>query len=285
VGALKWAGENAGQFDIKKTEAFLFTRRRNNKKPNVKAKIRVGNHEVRYYKEATRWLRVWLDDMLTLNDHTKNTLAKARRAQNRVRSLMNNKGLSPESGQRIQVAAVQAVALYGSELWWRGQMDGAQKVQKVWNEQGRRVTGCFRTTPQGALMNHAAFRPAEALLNNQLWGYKMREMMMPDAAGGGRMFGMEGNVVRRVVGIDELIPEDHPVEKRMYDGTTFPDIRKRLRGQVMIQEEDQALQEARKDMQGLVFWTDGLRKEDEWTGCAVVWTEEGRWNKRRVHKG
>jgi hypothetical protein len=46
VGALKWAGENAGQFDIKKTEAFLFTRRRNNKKPNMKAKIRVGNHEV-----------------------------------------------------------------------------------------------------------------------------------------------------------------------------------------------------------------------------------------------
>jgi hypothetical protein len=53
----------------------------------------------------------------------------------------------------------------------------------------------------------------------------------------------------------------------------------------MIQEEDQALQEARKDMQGLVIWTDGSRKEDEWTGCAVVWTEEGRWNKRRVHKG
>jgi hypothetical protein len=223
--------------------------------------------------------------MLTLKDHTKKTLAKARRAQNRVRSLMNNKRLSPESCQRFQVAAVQAVALYGSELWWRGQKDGAQKVQKVWNEQGRRVTGCFRTTPQGALMNHAALRPAEALLNNRLWRYKMTEMIMPDAAGGGRMFGMEGNVVRRVVGIDELIPEDHPVEKRMYDGPTLPEIRKRLRGQVMIEEEDQTLQEARKDMQGLVCWTDGLRKEDEWTGCAVVWTEEGRWNKRRVHRG
>jgi hypothetical protein len=82
----------------------------------MKARIRVGDHEVQYNKEATRWLGVWLDDMLTLKDHTKKTLAKARRTQNRLRSLMNNKGLSPGSCQRIQVAAVQVVALYGAEL-------------------------------------------------------------------------------------------------------------------------------------------------------------------------
>ena len=83
----------------------------------MNARVRVGNHEVSYNKEATRWLGVWLDDMLTLNDHTKKTLAKARKAQNRVRSLMTKKGLSSEGCKRIQVAAVQAVALYGSELW------------------------------------------------------------------------------------------------------------------------------------------------------------------------
>jgi len=55
--------------------------------------------------------------MLTLNDHTKKTLAKARRAQDRVKSLMTKKGLSSVGCKRIQVAAVQAVALYGAELW------------------------------------------------------------------------------------------------------------------------------------------------------------------------
>jgi len=94
----------------------LFTRRRKNKEPKMNARIRVGSHEVPYNKEASRWLGVWLDDMLTLNDHTKKTLAKARRAQNRVRSLMMKKGLSSEGCKRIQVAAVQVVALYGSEL-------------------------------------------------------------------------------------------------------------------------------------------------------------------------
>jgi len=39
------------------------------------------------------------------------------------------------------------------------------------------------------------------------------------------------------------------------------------------------------EREGLVFWTDGSRKEDEWVGCAVVWEEDGRWKKRRVHLG
>ena len=53
---------------------------------------------------------------------------------------------------------------------------------------------------------------------------------------------------------------------------------------MIIQEEEQALEEARNEREGLVLWTDGLRQDDEWVGCAVVWKEE-RWNKRRVHLG
>jgi len=41
-----WAKDNACQYDIEKTEAILFTRRRRNKEPKMKAKIRVGNHEI-----------------------------------------------------------------------------------------------------------------------------------------------------------------------------------------------------------------------------------------------
>jgi len=140
-------------------------------------------------------------------------------------------------------------------------------------------------TPQRAPMNDAALRPAEAQLNNRLRRYKMRQMIMPDATGRGKRLEMAGNVVRRVEGIDELIPEDYPLEKRRYEGTTLPEIKKRLKGQLIIQEEEQALGEAKKEREGLVFWTDGARKEDEWTGCAVVWAVEGGWSKRSVHLG
>ena len=282
-GAESWAKENACQFDIEKTEAMLFTCKRNNKEPKMKARVRVGNHKVRYNKEATRWLGMWLDDMLTLNDHTKKTLAKARKAQNRVRSLTVKQGLNLGSCQQIQVAAVQAVILYGSELWWREQKDRAQEVQKVLNEQGRRVTGCFRTTPQGALMNDAGLLPAEPLLNNRLRRYKVRQMMMPDSSGGGRMIKIRGSVCQRVEGIDELIPEEFQ-ERRSYETTTLPKTRQSLKGKVIIQEEEEAKKEAVRGREGLVLWTDGARKEDEWTGCAVVWKRE-KWEKRKVHLG
>ena len=177
------------------------------------------------------------------------------------------------------------MALYGSELRWHGQDHRAQEAQKLLNEQGRRVTGCFRTTPQGALINDAGLRPAKAVLNNQVRQYMLRQTMMPDAQGQGRIFEIPRNVSHRVEGIDELILEDKPFERRSYERTTLSTEIRRLEGKVIIQDEEQALEEAKLEMDGLVLWTDGSRKEDEWVGCAVVWEEEGRWKKRRVHLG
>lgn len=91
AGTQTWAKDIACQFDIEKSEAMLFTRRRSTMEIMMEAKIHFGNLEVCYNKEATRWLGVWLDDMLTLKDHTKKTAVKAKRGQNRVLSLMNNK--------------------------------------------------------------------------------------------------------------------------------------------------------------------------------------------------
>ena len=65
-------------------------------------------------------------------------------------------------------------------------------------------------------MNDVGLRPATALLNNRVRRYKLRQMMMPDAQGGGRMLEVRRNVLQRVEGIDELIPEDKPFEMRSY---------------------------------------------------------------------
>jgi len=198
---------------------------------------------------------------------------------------MTKKGLCSEGCKRIQVAAVQAVALYGAELWRHGQKNRAHEVQTLLNEQGRRVTGCFRTTPQGALMIDAGLRLAVALRNIRIRRYQLRQMMMPDAQGGGKMLEVWRNVTQGVEGIDELIPEDKPFERRCYERTTLPKENRCLKGKVIIQDEEQALKEAKLAREGLVLWTDGSKKEDEWVGCAVVWEEEGRWNKRRTHLG
>jgi len=97
------------------------------------------------------------------------------------------------------------------------------------------------------------------------------------------MLEVRRNVLQRVEGIDELIPEDKPFERRSYERTTLPTEKRCLKGKVIIQDEEQAMEVAKREREGLVLWTDGSRKEDEWVGCAVVWKEEG-WKKRRVHK-
>ena len=140
---------------------------------------------------------------------------------------------------------------------------GAQEIQKVLNAQGRRVTGCFRTTPQVALMHDTGLGPALPYLNNRVQRYKLRQMMMPDAKGGGRESQSKRNDLQRMEGIDELIPEEFD-DKRLYASTTLPTTRISLEGKVIIQEHEQPLEEARLARQGLVSWNDGSSKEDEW---------------------
>jgi len=45
-------------------------------------------------------------------------MKKARAAEARLRSLTKTYGVVLESVRAVQVACVQAVAQYGSELWW-----------------------------------------------------------------------------------------------------------------------------------------------------------------------
>jgi hypothetical protein len=97
-------------------------------------------------------------------------------------------------------------------------------------------------------------------------------MKMPDGDGGGRMLNLERGVLQRMEGIDELIPEEFR-ERRFYERTTLPKVKESLKGKVIIQDEEEAMKEAKKERDGLVLWTDGSKKEDEWVGCAVVWKE------------
>jgi len=111
----------------------------------------VVGHTVQFNAQATRWLGVWLDSQLTLKEHHEVRMKKARNAQNRLRRLAWQVGLSPENCRRVQTACVQAATLFGSELWWKGEnthgMVGRREaVQKLVNQEARLTTGTFWTT-------------------------------------------------------------------------------------------------------------------------------------------
>jgi len=61
--------------------------------------------------------------------------------------------------------------------------------------------------------------------------------MMPDATGRGRMIEMEGDIVRRVEGIDKLILKELH-ERRSYEWTTLLTVKRVLKGKVIVSEEE-----------------------------------------------
>jgi len=87
------------QFDTAKTEAALFTRRKGRKKhlrPKLTSKIKVGNSFIRFNKEATEWLGVWMDAHLTFKEHHNQSMEMPSGAEDRLHTLMRMHGIVPE---------------------------------------------------------------------------------------------------------------------------------------------------------------------------------------------
>jgi len=59
-----------------------------------------------------------MDGNLTFKEHHNRCMNKARAAEPRLRVLTRMHGIVPERVRAVQIGCVQAVALYGSELWW-----------------------------------------------------------------------------------------------------------------------------------------------------------------------
>ena len=137
--ALNWAASHAVTYDISKTEAVLFSKARNHKltKQLSDISLRFGGQIICFNKEVTWWLGMWLDSRLTFDPHVSERLRKAKTAESRIRGLSKIYGLSPALVRRIQIAAVQSVALYGAELWWKNQKNHQNEIQKLINRQAR----------------------------------------------------------------------------------------------------------------------------------------------------
>jgi hypothetical protein len=79
------------------------------------------------------------------------------------------------------VAAVQAVALYGAELWWDETKNHSRTtdLQKLVNQQSRSITGLLRTTPIGLLVKEAGLRSADSVLATRQRRYATRPIELP----------------------------------------------------------------------------------------------------------
>jgi hypothetical protein len=100
-------------------------------------------------------------------------------------------------------ACVQSTAMFGSELWWRGDTGGgtkgrAEELQKEVNKQARAVTGCFGTTNLDALAMESGLRPATSQLENRQCRFGLRLLSLPDGDQAREVVGGRSGMGRRL---------------------------------------------------------------------------------------
>lgn len=123
---------------------------------------------------------MWLDSRLSFNFHVNEKLRQAKTAESRIKGLSRTYGLSPSLVRRIQIAAVQSIALYGAELWWKNQKNHQNEIQKLINRQAGAVTGMYSSTPIDDLISESGLTPAHVLLGFRQRKYVHRILSLPD---------------------------------------------------------------------------------------------------------
>jgi hypothetical protein len=74
---------------------------------------------------------------------------------------------------------MQSVALYRAELWWKGQKDAINKLQKLINKQSRVITGALTISPIDLLLKEAEMTPIEPLLDHKQRKFTLRALKLP----------------------------------------------------------------------------------------------------------
>ncbi len=310
---LDWGKSNVVTYDIAKIEAVLFSkshRQRINKQIAV-VNIEIGTEKIKFNKEATRWLGIWLDSQLKFTAHINEKLLRARTAEIQIKGLTRTYGLAPALVQRIQIAAVQSIALCGAELWWKQQKNHESTVQKLLNRQARAITGMYPSMPVHPLLCEAGLIPAKLLLDFRQKTYAYRLLTLPDHHPTKNILPVSlrkgdessqsreqpndtliwaeqvkprefGHLLAQKVSSNNAIDPADGVEP--VDGMRFTN---KFSGTIIIEEEKRAVQEARRYRTGTVMWVDGSKLDQGNAGAAVCWKDKvsNNWKSTAVFLG
>ena len=104
---LDWA-ENGVAYDKAKAEVMFLSKRRKNHTESVRVTMK---------SSATNTLGIWIVSKMTLKEHHSTRAKNARTTMHCIR-LTGQLGVCPDACRRTLMACVQALALYGVELWW-----------------------------------------------------------------------------------------------------------------------------------------------------------------------
>jgi hypothetical protein len=193
-------------------------------------------------------------------------------------------GLAPVNCRKVMTACIQSVAMFGSELWWKGdRVEGtirrAEETQVVVNKQARAVTGCFQTTNLGALAMESGLRPATAQLENRQRRFGLRLLSLPDGDQAREVVGTRTGIGRRLKNALAL------AHRGRTETTVLLMDPEALDAETILEDEKTAKVEAERIRPGLTMFTDGSRLDSGATGYAVAWQNGQSWVGIKTHMG
>jgi len=101
-------------------------------------------------------------------EHHNHCIKEARAAKARLHVPKRMHSIVPELVRAVQIACIQVVELYGSELWWNPKEIGRREVfQHLPNWQPWSILGTLPTTPLGPLMRDPGQTPAPVALDSR----------------------------------------------------------------------------------------------------------------------
>ena len=125
-------------------------------------------------------LGIWLGSALSLQENRRRRIGKARQAEARIRSIVNQYGVPPGSARTLSMSLVQGTMLYVAELTWSGQRGVEGEYQRAINRMARSTLGGLQIHatrhPRGRERAHTGQSPlglpvcTETLGQNPEWG-------------------------------------------------------------------------------------------------------------------
>ena len=130
--------------------------------------------------DYVKWLGVILDETLTFDLHWKSRIDKARKLLGAFNSIGNSQyGISPRSWRQLYTGMVRVVALWGSELGWRGQKQFITQLQKLQYQALRRATGAITGASQDKVNKISCVEDVETTLDATQQRFMARAMSDP----------------------------------------------------------------------------------------------------------
>jgi len=218
-------------------------------------------------------------------------MKKARAAEAQLRVLTKMHRIIPERVRAVQIACVQAIALYGSELWWDPREIGRREDIKLpLNRQAISTLGALPTTPMGALMRESGLTPVAVVLDARQQRFTAR---LASPCEGSKPQAVHDHPTSGAP-ICRVITKEHE-RGREAETISWPSPEEEPAGKTVILSKDTAAKreairwarerEAKVGAGIWMWWTDGSRSDDGRVGAAAVWKHGDRWEAFRSHLG